>query len=500
MDAISGLESLSVTTAITVIFAVLIILGAIKGLCRGISRQVVRTITIVASAALSFFVFTGLYESVDAFLAGKTIGEVLNEVGVTDRGGDSAWIELVSGFSTESINGIVFILLSVTIIPLLFTIGFILISAVGEIVHVIISAILGFKKSKNNTSTRIMGSVLGAIQGALVAGIIIFPLANAATTVSGLEPRDDAIASVISVADEITAHPAVALTMKLGGDRLAQGFSVTEINDSKHDARDSARLFAEVYLDIEQLGEISLACPSAEQKAIINRIEEKLFSDAIVKDMASRLLSELATAVDEGRIALELEDPFGEMLRTTISIFKDSSSENIEPDMQTILNVYFILSDGGVLSAAESGSDEVLDAFIADDGNGTVISRVIDELSLNERTKPIVTMLTKLSLSIMADNLGLDESTDAIYETVVDGLNEIASIDATLPEEEYTSAVSDVIHEVLSSEGVEIELDESIIDEMAKFVYDEYRGVELTEDEINDILLSYFEAYAKSFN
>ena len=103
MDSLSGFNSASLSTAITVIFAVLIIFGALKGLCRGISRQVVRTLTIIASFVISYVTFAGLYESVDAFLAGKTIGEVLTEAGITARGPEDAlFFELASGFSTES--------------------------------------------------------------------------------------------------------------------------------------------------------------------------------------------------------------------------------------------------------------------------------------------------------------------------------------------------------------------------------------------------------------
>ena len=214
--------------------------------------------------------------------------------------------------------------------------------------------------------------------------------------------------------------------------------------------------------------------------------------------MVSGILSEIATAVDNGELTVDVEEPYNEMLRTTLAIFKDSSSQNIEPDMQTILNVYFILAEGGVLNAADGGSDEMLDAFITDNGEGTVISRVISELSKNERTKPIVTMLTKLSLSIMAEDLGLDESVDTVYEAVVEGLDLIESIDTTLPEDEYTGAVADVIQHVLASDGIEIELEREIVEEMAQLVYDEYRGVELTEENINEIILYYYEAYAKN--
>ena len=499
MGSIFGIDIGSISLIITVTFIVLTLFGAFKGMRRGIARQTVRTITIAISAIISYVVSTSFYKSVIAMLEGKTVGELLTELGVSAKGPeDSAWIDIASVFSTESIQGFTFILFTVLLIPLIFTIGFVIISAIGEIVHIIISAFLGFKKSKNNRKTRLLGTALGALQGALVAAILIFPIANAASTMTGLEAEGEDTATVVYLADEVASNPIASLTIKVGGDSLARSFCVEKIDGTEYDARDAARLFADVYFDIEELGDVSFATPTPRQRTIINEIEKKLFSDAFVKNLVSGILSEIATAVDNGELTVDVEEPYNEMLRTTLAIFKDSSSQNIEPDMQTILNVYFILAEGGVLNAADGGSDEMLDAFITDNGEGTVISRVISELSKNERTKPIVTMLTKLSLSIMAEDLGLDESVDTVYEAVVEGLDLIESIDTTLPEDEYTGAVADVIQHVLASDGIEIELEREIVEEMAQLVYDEYRGVELTEENINEIILYYYEAYAKN--
>ena len=495
MGSIFGIDIGSISLIITVTFIVLTLFGAFKGMRRGIARQTVRTITIAISAIISYVVSTSFYKNVIAMLEGKTVGELLTELGVA---GNDEWMEIVSVFSTDSIQSFTFILFTVLLIPLIFTVGFVIISAIGEIVHIIISAFLGFKKSKNNRKTRLLGTALGALQGALVAAILIFPLANAASTITGLEAEGEDTATVVYLADEVASNPIASLTMKVGGDSLARSFCVEKIDGTEYDARDAARLFADVYFDIEELGDVSFATPTPRQRTIINEIEKKLFSDAFVKNLVSGILSEIATAVDNGELTVDVEEPYNEMLRTTLAIFKDSSSQNIEPDMQTILNVYFILAEGGVLNAADGGSDEMLDAFITDNGEGTVISRVISELSKNERTKPIVTMLTKLSLSIMAEDLGLDESVDTVYEAVVEGLDLIESIDTTLPEDEYTGAVADVIQHVLASDGIEIELEREIVEEMAQLVYDEYRGVELTEENINEIILYYYEAYAKN--
>ena len=496
MGALLGGNSFSLTTVITVIFFVLVIFGALKGLRRGFMRQMVRTITIIASAALSFVAFTGISDKITAFLDGKTVGDVMAELGVAQTT-DTAYMALISGFSTEALSGVFHIFFALILLPVLFTTGFFALSAIGEVLHVILSAILGFKKSKNSFITRILGMALGSLQGVLVAAILFFPVANGAAIVSEIEDTSNqTVSEITSVAKEISDNPAISFTMKFGGNALAEKFATTDLDGEKYDARDAAKLFIEIYSNANELQGFTYTLPSENDKAIINEMEDKLFSDTFVKKTVSGILSELAIANNEGRINISLDEPFNEMLKSVISVFMDSTSENIEPDMQTILNVYFILADSGALEAVTEGGADVREIFTSDDGEGTVISRVIDELSDNERTKPITTMLAKLTLSIMSESLDLGVDAEATYNTVVDCLTDITTIDPTLSEDEYTEAVADIINDTLASEGVNIELDEEIVDEMAKYVYDEYRGADITEDAINDILLSYFEAYA----
>ena len=463
-------------------------------------RQTVRAITVIASAIISLVATSTLYSKMTADFAGKTVGEVMTALKLPIQL-DGAMEALITNINVDSVEGAIFILFALIVMPILFTACFMIVSGVSVIVHKILCAILGFKKSKNNFATRVLGMALGALQGAFIAAILLFPVTSAAATISDApDMKNDTANTVIAYAREINDHAITRLSWKLGGEAIAKSFASTEIDGEAYDAREGAKLFLEVCSDVRALDGFAYTMPNDTDKAVINGIEDKLFSDALVKNSVSGILRELAIAIDEGRLVVNLDEPFDEMLRSAISIFEDSSSENIEPNMQTMLNIYFILADSGALNAISSGSDEVRDVLLNDEGEGTVISRVIDELSLNDRTKPITVMLAKLTLSIMSESLDLGADADVTYDAVVDCLTDISDIDPNLPEEEYTEAVSDLITDTLAREDIDIELDESIIDDMAKYVYDEYRGKDITEDEINDILLSYFEAYAKNFN
>lgn len=499
MGLISSLTPDSIATAITAILFASVFICAIVGFSRGFMRQTVRAITVIVSAIIACVGTTTLYSKAAAFCEGKTVGEVIDSLGIEVPMAEG-YKELVSAVNIDSVEGGIAILFALILLPILFTLGFLIISGLSIIVHKILCAILGFKRSKNNPLTRVLGMALGALQGAVIAAIILFPITNAAAIFSNTaDTNGEELGEIGAYVDAVNGHFASSLTMKLGGEAVAKSFAITEIDGQEYDAREEAKLFLDVYSDIKELDGYNYTAPTEDDKLVINGIEDKLFSDACVKDTVSGLLRELALAIDEGRLIINLEDPYKDMLHSAIMIFKDSSSENIEPDMQTILNVYFILADNGVLDAFSVNDEEVRNVLLKDEGEGTVISRVIDELSRNERTKPITTMLAKLTLSIMSESFDVSVDVGETYDTVVDCLTDISQIDPTLPEEEYTEAVADLITDTLATEGIDIELDESIINDMAKFVYDEYRGVEITEDEINDILLSYFEAYANNF-
>ena len=499
MGIVTELSTLSIPNVITVIFFASVFICAIAGLLRGFMRQTVRALTVIASAILSYATASTLYTKVLAYLDGKTLGEVIDSLGVSLQI-EEGYKALISSIDTASLEGVLFILFAIFILPILFTVCFMIISGVFVILHKIICAILGFKRSKNNLITRVLGMALGALQGALIAAILLFPVTNAAAVLTDApDMKNEEANAVISYAKQINQTPIASLSMKLGGEAIAKSLATGEIDGEKYDAREGVKLFLDIYSDVRELDGFAYTIPTEKNKATINGIEDKLFSDAFIKNTVSGLLREFALAIDSGRLVVNLDEPYGEMLHSAISIFKDSSSENVEPDMQTMLNIYFILADSGALNALSVNSENLRDVLLNDEGEGTVISRVIDELSLNERTKPITTMLAKMTLSIMSESLELGVDAEETYDTVVDCLTDISKIDPDLTEEEYTEAVSDIITDTLEREDIGIELDEAIIDDMAKYVYDEYRGVELSDEEINDILLSYFEAYANNF-
>jgi hypothetical protein len=197
-------------------------------------------------------------------------------------------------------------------------------------------------------------------------------------------------------------------------------------------------------------------------------------------------------------IALEMEEPFASIVDSIVSIFHTSDADNIHTDLGTIKEVFFLLSRNGVLSSFDAGSDAMLSALTAKNQDGTTtVNQIIDTINSNERTKPIVTLITKISISVMAQQAGLDQSTIDTYENVKQGLNSnVLTIEKSsfATEEEYVSAVSDSLDQTLKENNITLEKD--VVDSMAQYVSDNFDEVdEITDDQANDIILSYYDAY-----
>ena len=90
---------------------------------------------------------------------------------------------------------------------------------------------------------------------------------------------------------------------------------------------------------------------------------------------------------------------------------------------------------------------------------------------------------------------GVSEDVVAVYENLKTGLQDVTALrkDDYETDEEYKGAVSDKLDETLKGEGIELETD--IIDKMADYVADNYAGAELSDADVDDILLSYYDAY-----
>ena len=256
--------------------------------------------------------------------------------------------------------------------------------------------------------------------------------------------------------------------------------------------------------DFMELGEFDWTNPTPEQCDALEGIVDKLSHDAYVASILSGSMRGIATAIDSGVIVFELEEPVLGVMNSLVGIFTTLNEDNFGSDMDTILDVYVLLAREGVLSTLASQSEDITAVFVAENEAGeTVIKRVIATINSNPHMKPLVTMLTKLSLSIMMNDVGI-ENGDEVYDTIKDGVTEVIAIDRTQyeTEDEYVAAVSESLDATLKEH--DITLAPEIVNNMAEYLasqeYSNLSSEEITDDEVNDVIFSYYEAYLNYVN
>ncbi len=520
----AGFDSVSSIISLVVlgIFGLLTLVGALKGLSRGISRQVIRTATIIISVILSIVLVKFSYNAIFSYFEGKTIEDIVNQISSIAA---SYNVEInpedfadLYNFETETVVYILAIPLALVVMPLAFTVSFVIISALMLIVHAIVSGILGFRKKKNNAVTRLLGMALGAVQGAFVAIVIMLPVlgianiaSDAVDTIRANENQSELELQIIELYDnnvkEAVDSPTVSLMSKYGGDWLYKIISTATISGEDIEMSQQVDPVVKVYTEYaSHLAGADFTALTEENKAAINAILMELEQSNYFSPLLASVVRGGSYMLNDSEFILEMEEPLKTSVMSIISIFNTSDKTNINTDLATIRDLYFLLSDTGVLKGMTTEGTDIL-ALLAEKGedNKTPLSKAVDLLSENTRTKPIVGTLTKLSITMVAGAENAEQM-DAIYESVKSGINEIVSIKRNQfdSDEEYEDAISDTIENVAVENGIltpefieeNREQVDEVLDVVSDFVAENFNDVEeFTDEMITDLIIEYYDAY-----
>ena len=511
MEASSDILNLA---PILIAFVVIVaLLGALKGFTRGISRQLIRTITVVASIFIAFFAATGCYTALISFLEGKTMADVSEWIANTFRIGSETDISWLNNIDIETLKLVLTLPMALIIMPVIFVVAFITVSGFMLIVHAILSALFGFSKKRNNIMTRLLGMGLGLVQGLVVAGILLTPIVGIGTTVEEAvtvlneqAPNEDSTDSINKTYDKYVKSVSDNILFKaysnLGINAIYKSIATVDIDGSDFDTTTLIPDIAIITGEITDLKGCDYKNLTPEHENSINSIIDTVDNNVYLKRVFAGTIKTFAYFYEakDGAI-LQLGEPIDSIINTAMTIFQTTDETTVISDLTTIKDVYFTLSRDGVLNSFDSGSDALLNALTKRDEAGvTTVNKVTTTINKNERTKPLTKLITQISISVMSKQNGMDESTAATYDSVVADINQNAiKIDKNSypTEEEYVAAVSASLDETFKRNNMNVE--KNIVDDMAKHIADNYSDKdEITDEEANDIILSYYDAYLKN--
>ena len=498
-----------INTVIIVLFIVFIVWEMLHGLRRGIFRQITHTACMLL-AAVGAFVLTKLLwnGALDKY---PTTESLLAEVDGIVTLSDSVY-SVALEFDVEILRLLLALPMGVLVLPLVFTLIFAVLNLLVKLIYLIIRLIFHIKRGRG-PAKRLTGLLLGAIEGAIVASIILLPAANIAdigSEISGAFVSGDEVSAasadegtesegLVDTIGGVLSNPILKIVNAVGGRAVCGSFATVEIDGEKVNLKEEMISLLNLYAgEANTLAGADFSCLTSEQRESLETLVLGAVDSPYLSKIAAELISGFATAIDNGDIPLEVEAPYNFIIDEAVAIFKTSSTKTLPADAETLLNVYFILDESRVIESIEGGG--AVDVLVTKNSEGkTVIDRLVDEMNANERTRGLVTALTKLSLSILSSQVTAGADTTEIYESVKADLNsEVLKVkkEDYGSEDEYMDALSESVDTVLTDIGVELEPE--IVEGIAGFVDENFisQGItELDDTQINDIILSYYDYY-----
>ncbi len=481
-----------VGTVFLVIFLVFIAWQAFRGLRRGLWRQLLHTGLMICAAAVSFFTVKGIWNGFLSEFDAATFGEAISDAEAAQM--PAELVDILQNISPEAAGNILAMPMSVIVMPFLFAIIFFFVNILFRIAYFIIKF---FIPKSSGLVKRLIAVGVGAVEGAVIATLLLLPFSS----IASLAPDDEVMEG--SSAEMINA-PILSFIENIGAGALVDGLSPYELGGQKVDLRGELKIvIASLVENGDALEEADYSALTEEQKAAMSALLATTYKTDYLASFSSDLLKVLAAVAENGVSTGEdgpddesgSADLTSELLDEALLLFKSSTPQNLEGDITTVRDVYFLLSDEGVLASVKAGED-LVDSLIEKDASGkTVATKMVDILNSNSRTRFLVNSLVKISLSALSE--GMSGDADAIYNELKDELTAILAISKSdySSEQEYLDAVGAELDSALKEQGITVE--EDIITELAGHIGEGFDGAgDTPEEKLNELVIRYFDEYA----
>ena len=493
--------------------------GALLGAKRGFSKSVIRIATVGASAVCSYFIvkwILGLivdYSSKITDGGTRSLEETLYAMDSGLEGSLPGFAKtMLAEVNSETVTIVLMMIVAVVLSPIIFISIFEMLKGLSIIVYNILAGLTGAISYGKGIVSTICGAAVGLVQGLLVAAVIIIPISGICSIAEEAKApllQDSSTSNKYiekaysTVIDDLADNPVFDLVEKVGGNKLYKNMITVKINDKKIYMADECIGFVKVAADIIPLKSgFDWKNPTADQRQSLENIKTHVSEDELVATIVSDLMRGLAKTVQSNKLTLGLTGATETLTNDVMTMFATTTKDTIEGDLDVTLDVYFIMCDHGLFNAfTNSEHFDMKDLLVKKDENGdTIANAIIKRLNQYDRAQPIVSSFTKISLTVMHGSGSFGAEAEELYESVKGDITNALSHNKSdfETEEEYREAVTNDVDKALADNNITLEDDvkQDMIDYIADN-YGDYEG-EITDAQINDALLSYYESYAKA--
>ncbi len=506
----SGSPVATVAIVLLCLFLLLIILKMLGGMRRGGWKQLLQSGLTLAAAIISYSIAAAISGSIIGAVNDKSIADFIAFMETILPGIGEILRVALSTFDPKAFENVIILPAALVLMPALATVIFLLINLILKILRNVLTKIFGFKAAKNN-SQRLGGALLGAVEAIIWAIMVTLPL----TGLLGIADRacDDAINSdsgveneaLVSTYDEFilpfTENPAYTFMDSLGSQALSDGIATITINNQRTNLREEILSVVEIALvEIPALEDADFGALTEDNKRSLDNIIDALNRSPFMASLVTGVIQSSSGFMNSDLIPFDKAGDGGKLFGSLLAFLEGVSQDTLEKDVDTIKNVYYLISDSRIIKDIEENPDADIMSLLQEkrESGDDTIACIVDVLQKNERTAPIVRALTEMLLSALSQNVTLpDGSTVSVsYDSLKKDMQSVLDVDRDSyeSEEEYVDAISNNLDVTLRENGIEMEAE--IVDSIAEYISDEYGNVsELTDEQFNDILLNYYDAY-----
>ena len=506
-----------ISVALFALVGIYVILGIYFGIKRGFTKSLIRFFTVGASAIGALIIAT---------MSSATIVKSVIDSGAENQ----SVIEMLGSYSEEIVNAIpeffrpllgeisaetavVFVMMfvAIAVTPVLFVALFYAFRILTMLIYTVLGGLSGAIGYGKGSVSTLLGAAVGLAQGLLISAVIIIPvsgLCDMAVEARSHLINDEGTTSeyvldAYEIIDDVTDNPLFELVDKFSGNVVYEKMITVTIGDHTYNMADECIGALEIAADLLPLaeGDFNWKHPTEEQKAVFESVVDDVAKNELFASLTSDVMHGMAASIQSENIDLGLSGAPKALVNDVMNLFRTAENSTISGDMHLFVDIYMIMCDRNLMdSFVSADSTAIRDALTTTGADGrTAIDVILSRLNEYDRAQPIVTSFTKLSLTVMMGTTELDEDTQKLYDDVKEDITTVLNHNKSdfETEEEYKEAVSEDLDKALSDNNIEIE--EEVKDQMVDYIAENYGDHEgdITDKEINDAILSYYQSYAQ---
>ena len=439
-------------TILLIIAAVLIGFGALLGLFRGFKRAFIRFLTVAIAFFGSLFACKYFLSNTEKVLNHPWTQKLLDLLKVTFL--DQLKEQVPDAY--EILIGLPVAILS----PIVFTALFIVASFVLEIVSMIIGFFAGPKHG-----FRLLGGVIGAVQGAVVTVAIMVPLCglltNAVSAIDTIEEEKDDrynVAAVDQLAGykeqmlAITEAPIYKLVDKYAGTPICDSLMRYKVNGKEINVKEETDNVAALYAHSFPLIGTNIKAYTQDQVGAMDKLVSDVDKSELFPRLIAAILNAAGNAWDKGDEffsipAPEVTDEFTNVMKELYGVLKASSADEdahtptgmpagrsvVANDFQTLVDLMDVFEKHGVFPIIDD-SDAIKNKLSNDP---TLIPDIRTVLRANERYAAVCDALEEAAVkAVVASFVDIPETGSPEYveyhqmtTAIADALNGVDSND-----------------------------------------------------------------------